>query len=89
MRYERSGMAYDLEFYQGKGTGASEDHKDLGLVGSIVMRFVENLPERENFKVCFDNSFTSIPLLIQLKGNGFHALGEKKLNVWCNLQIQG
>ena len=45
----RSGMAYDFEFYQGKGTGKSEDHKDLGLWGSIVMPLVENLPERENF----------------------------------------
>ena len=41
-------MAYDFEFYQGKGTGVSEDYKDLGLGGSIVMRFVEKLPESEN-----------------------------------------
>ena len=73
-------MAYDFEFYQGKGTGVSEDHKDLGLGGSIVMRLVEKLPERENFKVYFDNFFTSIPLLIQLKEKGFHALGVLKTN---------
>ena len=42
-----SGMAN--EFYQGKGTGVSEDHKDLGLGGSIAMRLVENLPERGKF----------------------------------------
>ena len=62
----RSGMACDFEFYQGKGTGVSEDHKDLGFGGSIVMHLVENLRERKNFKVYFDNFFTSIPLLIQL-----------------------
>ena len=73
-------MAYDFEFYQGKGTGVSEDHKDLGLGGSIVMGLVENLPERENFKVYFDNFFTSIPLSIQLKEKGFHALGVLKTN---------
>ena len=73
-------MAYNFEFYQGKGTGVSEDHKDLGLGGSIVMRFVEKLPERENFKVYFDNFFTSIPLLIELKEKGFHALGVLKTN---------
>ena len=43
----RSGMAYDFEFYQGKGAGVSEDHKDLGLGGLIVMRHVENLPDWE------------------------------------------
>ena len=42
-------MAYDFDFYQGKGTGVSEDHKDLGLGGSIAMRLVENLPERCKF----------------------------------------
>ena len=35
-------MTYDFEFYQGKGTGISEDHKDLELGGLIVMRLVEN-----------------------------------------------
>ena len=55
----RSGVAYDFEFYQGKGTGVSEDHKDLGLGGSMVMRLIENLPEGENFKVYFGNFFTS------------------------------
>ena len=43
----RSGMANNFEFYQGKGAGVSEDHKDLGLGGLIVMRHVENLPDWE------------------------------------------
>ena len=73
-------MTYDFEFYQGKGTGISEDHKDLELGGLIVMRLVEKLPERENFKVYFNNFFTSIPLMIELKEKGFHALGVLKTN---------
>ena len=44
-------MACNFEFYQGKGTGVSEDHKDLGLGRLIVMHLVENLPERENFSL--------------------------------------
>ena len=67
VRCGQSGMAYDFEFYQGKGTGVSEDHKHLGLGELIVMRLVENLPEKENFKAYFEIFFTSIPLLIQLK----------------------
>ena len=47
----QSGMAYNFKFYQGKGTGVSEDHKDLGSGGSIVRHLIENLPQRENFKV--------------------------------------
>ena len=80
VRCGQSGMAYDFEFYQGKCSGVPEDHKDLGLGRSIVMRLVENLPERENFKVYFDNFFTSIPLSIQLKEKRFHALGVLKTN---------
>ena len=44
------------------------------------MHLVENLPQRENFKVYFDNFFTSIPLLIQLEEKRFHALGVLKTN---------
>ena len=33
VRCGRSDMAYDFKFYQGKGTGVSKDHKDLGLGG--------------------------------------------------------
>ena len=80
VRCGRSDMAYDFKFYQGKGIGVSKDHKGLGLGGSIVIRLVENLPERENFKVYFDNVFTSIPLLIQLKEKGCHVLAVLKTN---------
>ena len=72
-------MAYNFEFYQGKGTGVSEDHKDLGLGGSVVMQLVENL-QRGKILVYFDNFFTSIPLQIQLKEKGFHALSVLKTN---------
>ena len=44
------------------------------------MRLIENLPERENLKVHFDNFFTSVALLIQLKEKGFHVLGVLKTN---------
>ena len=65
VRCGRSGMAFDFEFYQGKATGVSEDHKDLGLGGSIVMCLVENLPEKENFKVYFDNFFSTFQRLTE------------------------
>ena len=80
VRCGKSGKAYDFELYQGKGTGVSQDFKHLGLGGSVVMRLVENLPKNERFKVYFDNYFTSIPLLLELKAIGFHALGVVKAN---------
>ena len=44
------------------------------------MRLVEYLPEIENFKVFFDNYFTSIPLLLELKQKGLYSLGVMKAN---------
>ena len=77
----KSGMAYDFEFYQGKCTGVSQEYKSLGLGGSIVMCLVENLPVNENFKIFFDNVFTCIPLLLELKAKGMFSIGVLKTNL--------
>ena len=76
----KSGRAHDFELYQGKGTGISVNHKHLGLGGSIVMRLSTILPHHKNFKLFFDNYFTSMGLIRELKGNGILALGVVKSN---------
>ena len=79
-RCGKSGKAYDFELYQGAGTGISVEHTYLGLGGSIIMHLVENIPQNENFKVFFDNHFTSITLLLELKALGMYSLGVVKSN---------
>ena len=59
--------AYDVEFYQGYGTGISAEHTYVGLGGSIEIWLVKNIPRIENFKAFFDIYFTSIALLLELK----------------------
>ena len=44
------------------------------------MQLIENLPENENLEVFFDNYFTGIPLLLELKKRGKCALGVVKSN---------
>ncbi|XP_049764426.1 piggyBac transposable element-derived protein 2-like [Schistocerca cancellata] len=68
-----SGIEYDFEIYQGKGTV----HNDtgLGISGDIVIRFVEGLPKYKNFKVFTDNWFTSYNLISALKNYGILAVG--------------
>ena len=80
VRCGKTGMAYDFELNQGKGTGVSQEQKYLGLGGSIVMHLVEHLPVNENFNMVFDNYFTSVPLLLDLKKKGFFSLGVLKTN---------
>lgn len=80
LRCSTAGMAHDFELYQGKGTGVSEEHKGLGLGGSIVMRLVKDLPTYRNFKCYFDNYFISVPLLQELKTIGIWAVGTIRSN---------
>ncbi|XP_065289748.1 piggyBac transposable element-derived protein 3-like [Dermacentor albipictus] len=80
VRCSSSGVAHDFEFYQGKGTGTSVEHKHLGLGGSIVMRLTQHLPKLRNFKCYFDNYFTSITLLQELKEIGIWAIGTIRSN---------
>ena len=80
VRCGKSSKAYDFELYQGAGTGISAEHTYLGLDGSTVMQLVKNIPRNENFKVFFDNYFTSIVLLLELKALGMYSLGVVKSN---------
>ena len=53
--YRKSGRAHNFELDQGKGTGVSQEHKQLGLGGSNVMRLSDTIPKNKNFKLLFDN----------------------------------
>ena len=43
--------------------------------GDLVLRLCQNLPHQQRYKVFFDNYFTSIPLLVEIRKNGILALG--------------
>ena len=59
-----SGLIYDFMIYTGKAMNLPGD---LGVAGNVVMKLVKNLPPNMNFKVYFDNWFSSIDLLCLLK----------------------
>ncbi|KAH7940813.1 hypothetical protein HPB49_006130 [Dermacentor silvarum] len=80
VRCSADGLAHDLEIYQGKGTGVSENHFHLGLGGSVVMRLVEHAPHGHNIRVYMDNYFSSVPLLRELKELGILASGTIRSN---------
>jgi len=50
-----SGLMYDFEIYQGKGTCPETG---LGFSRDIVMALTSELPEGKNFKVYFDSWFS-------------------------------
>lgn len=59
-----SGLVYDFMVYTGK---AMKLPGNLGVAGNVVMKLVENLSENKNFKLYFDNWFTSVDLVCLLK----------------------
>ena len=65
VRAGSSGITYDFFLYTGKV-------KDTKVTGSyVVERLLETLPRMKNFKVFFDNWFSSIPLCLVLKRSGY------------------
>ncbi|XP_040061887.1 piggyBac transposable element-derived protein 3-like [Ixodes scapularis] len=67
-----SGMMHDFIIYEGKGTASDNG---FGISGDIVIDLVKTLPQHVNQKLFFDNWFTSLRLVDELKIKGFHCIG--------------
>ena len=72
-----SGFIYDFEIYVGKGTVTTSE---LGISGDVVIRLAECLPKGRNFKLFFDNWFTSFRLICALKEVGILSVGTVRHN---------
>jgi len=55
-------------------------NQELGLGGSVVVYFINSLPEGPKYKLYFDNFFTSLRLLDHLTDPGFGATGTLRAN---------
>uniref|UniRef100_A0A0K8R3V3 Putative piggybac transposable element-derived n=1 Tax=Ixodes ricinus TaxID=34613 RepID=A0A0K8R3V3_IXORI len=89
VRCSSDGLAHDFEVYQGKGTGIDPQYSHLGLGGSVVMRLVDNFPHHKNLKCFFDNYFTSVPLLRELKEIGILSTGTIRSNRMSGCKLRG
>jgi len=69
-RCSKSGIVHQFEVYTGKGSTENDDPALL-MGGNVVMRLLTELPKQQNYKVFFDNFFSSIALMKHLKENGF------------------
>ncbi|XP_046389336.1 piggyBac transposable element-derived protein 3-like [Ischnura elegans] len=72
-----SGIVYNFKVYVGKGTIASTSK--LGVSGDIVLELLNTVPKNKNFKIFFDNWFSSYHLMLALKNYGFLAVGTAKV----------
>ena len=59
----------------------------MGLGAAVLLRLTDSIPKNKNYKLCFDNYFTGIPLLTELKNEGILALGTLKNNRSYNCRL--
>lgn len=84
-RASSSGVIYDFALYVGDGTCPSYG---LGISSDIVLYLASSLPKFQNYKLYFDNWFTSVSLLISLKEMGIFCIGTVRKNRMGNCELQ-
>jgi hypothetical protein len=76
-----SGFSYDFDIFAAAQSNTVPDAApDLGASSNVVVRLTQSVPRHHNYKIFFDNWFTSVPLEVFLKKEGLLALGTVKAN---------
>lgn len=78
-----SGFCYFFEVFTGCENEARcrlPHEEDLGSCANIVIRLLRIVPDFQNYIVCFDNYFSTLPLIAQLSKRGIHAVGTMRRN---------
>lgn len=85
-----SGLSYNFEMYSGQENNADSRlswEPDLGASSNVAVRLCRIIPKQMNYKVYFDNYYTSLPLMVYLKSRQVCSLGTdycaKKSVVQC------
>ena len=76
-------MMYDFFLY----TGAKSAGGEKCGAEEIVLRLVEAVPKNENYRVFFDNYFTTLALLRHLRDVGILATGTLRSNRTMNCPL--
>ena len=62
-----SSIVYDFEIYTGKAPNSQDEIPGIMMGGNVVHRLTKSLPYHQNFKLYFDNFFSSVTLMNILK----------------------
>uniref|UniRef100_A0A669E9M9 PiggyBac transposable element-derived protein 3 n=1 Tax=Oreochromis niloticus TaxID=8128 RepID=A0A669E9M9_ORENI len=74
-----NGIPYNLEVYTGR-VNQHLELPDVGASGNVVLRLALPIPKEENYKLFFDNWFTSVPLVVTLNEQGIRCTGTVRGN---------
>ncbi|KAJ8386987.1 hypothetical protein AAFF_G00161640 [Aldrovandia affinis] len=67
---------------------------DVGASGNVVLRLAQPIPKQENYKLFFDNWFTSVPLVLTLAQHGIQCTGTVRgnrlpgVNLMCDAELK-
>ncbi|CAF1455356.1 unnamed protein product [Rotaria magnacalcarata] len=78
-----SGICYDFIFYSAKA-----NEPQYGFCTDIVLKLCETIPKMMNYKLYFDNYFTTIQLEVQLKKLGIFSIGTIRSNRLANINMK-
>ncbi|CAF0781681.1 unnamed protein product [Rotaria sordida] len=78
-----SGICYDFIFYTGK-----TNERQYGFCTDIVLKLCEGIPKMMNYKLYFDNYFTTIQLEVQLKKLGIFSIGTIRSNRLTDINMK-
>ena len=74
---------YDFFVYDGKNSAEPDDRKfgNLQKFTHVVAKLCDDLPDHKNYKVFFDNWFTTPDLLHHFRSKEIHVVGTTRLNL--------
>lgn len=75
-----SGFAYKFELETGAENIVASGEPDLGAASNVVVRLSREIPRNQNYRIYFDNYFTSLLLLEYLAKQGILSLGTIRRN---------
>lgn len=85
-RAGESGFIYDFLIYTGKDT--IKDNENVGLSSAYVLKLIKNLPAHKNYKIYYDNWFSSVPLIDALNEKGILCLSTVRANRLKGLKLK-
>ncbi|RXN16689.1 piggyBac transposable element-derived 2-like protein [Labeo rohita] len=68
------GIPHNIEVYTGKVVQPTH-LVDIGASGNVILHLAQPVPQHKNYKLYFDNWFTSVPLQLELARQRVHCLG--------------
>lgn len=84
------GYAYNCEIYTGQENQPRfrlPSEPDLGSSSNIVVRLSREVPQYKNYKIYFDNFYTSVPVMDYLHSRGILSLGTVRTNRLPNCKL--